>query len=65
MTLSSVVLPEPDRPTSATMVPAATSNDTSRSACTAVGPVPKLPVHPAHREQRLGAHRRSPRRAGS
>ena len=40
MTLSSVVLPEPERPTSATSSPGAIVKDTSRSACTAAAPVP-------------------------
>ena len=38
--LSSVVLPEPDRPTTATISPGATSKETSRSACTVLGPLP-------------------------
>jgi hypothetical protein len=38
--LSSVVLPEPDRPRSATSCPSATLNETPRSAGVAVAPVP-------------------------
>ena len=40
MTLSSVVLPEPERPTSATSSPGAIVNEMSCSACTAAEPVP-------------------------
>ncbi len=42
MMFSSVVLPDPDRPQTATRCPRRTVNDTSRSACTAVCPLPKV-----------------------
>ena len=42
MTLSSVVLPEPDRPRTATSWPSPTVSETPRSACTAVSPLPKV-----------------------
>ncbi len=42
MMFSSVVLPDPDRPQTATSWPRLTVNDTSRRACTAVCPLPKV-----------------------
>ncbi len=42
MMFSSVVLPDPDRPQTATSWPRRTVNDTSRRACTAVCPLPKV-----------------------
>ena len=44
MMFSNVVLPDPDRPHTATSCPRRTVNDTSRSACTAVCPLPKVRV---------------------
>ena len=38
--LSSVVLPQPDGPTTQTNSPSSTTNETSRSACVAFSPVP-------------------------
>ncbi len=40
MMLSRVVFPEPDRPRSATSSPRVIENDTPRSACTSVAPLP-------------------------
>ena len=42
MMFSSVVLPDPDRPQTATSWPRRTVNVTSRRACTAVCPLPKV-----------------------
>ena len=46
---SSVVLPEPERPRSATSSPRRIENETPRSARTAVGPLPKSRVTPSTR----------------
>jgi hypothetical protein len=47
MMFSSVVLPEPDRPRSATSWPRSTVNETPRSAGTAVCPLPKVRQTPS------------------
>ena len=46
MMLSSVVLPDPERPDSATSWPRSMVSETPRSACTAAAPVPNVRVTP-------------------
>ena len=53
-----MVLPDPERPTSATSSPGATSRTTPRRACTAGGPEPKVRVHAPRRDTIGSAGRR-------